>query len=202
MNIKEKIIQTPLIVWFLIPTVLIVIFGVIFFTATDFGNKKESDNPDPVRKAVEGTVEYEIVSRTHITAGTSGSGYNSNPPTSGPHWPASVKNGVFDKQQLDEQLIHNLEHGYIWISYLPTQSQLEATNAAAVAGLTEDEVKQLEEIVREDSWKIVLEPRIKNDHKIALVAWGRLLTLDTVDVDKIKDFIKTYRNRAPEKTPD
>ncbi|MBI2012813.1 DUF3105 domain-containing protein, partial [Candidatus Curtissbacteria bacterium] len=44
--------------------------------------------------------------------------------------------------------------------------------------------------------------REANDAKIACVAWGRVLTLDEPDYGKIEDFIRTYRNRGPEKTPE
>src|SRR3989304_6147603 len=56
---------------------------------------------------------------------------------------------------------------------------------------------KLKEIIEKDSWKIVLAPRDKNDSKIALVAWGRVLAMDQPDYDKIAAFIQTYRNHDP-----
>ncbi len=43
--------------------------------------------------------------------------YNSNPPTSGPHLPIWVKPGIYTTPQIDGELIHSLEHGYVIISY-------------------------------------------------------------------------------------
>lgn len=43
--------------------------------------------------------------------------YNSNPPTSGSHFPVWAKKGVYDRVISDGYLIHSLEHGYIVISY-------------------------------------------------------------------------------------
>lgn len=43
--------------------------------------------------------------------------YNSNPPTSGPHFGVWAKRGVYDSVLSDGYLIHSLEHGYIVISY-------------------------------------------------------------------------------------
>lgn len=43
--------------------------------------------------------------------------YNSNPPTSGSHFPVWAKNGAYDRVLSDGYLIHSLEHGYIVISY-------------------------------------------------------------------------------------
>ena len=180
--------RVPLLVWFLIPTFIVVGIGVWFFSKSSTGQQADETKPAAVSKAVEGTVDYPIIGREHITQGTAVSTYNSNPPSSGSHWPSPAKNGIYDTQLADEQLIHDLEHGYIWISYKSDVS---------------DDVKgELKKIVNDDNWKIVLGPRDKNETMIALVAWGRVLKLDTPDYDKIRDFIKTYRNRGPEKTPD
>jgi hypothetical protein len=81
-----------------------------------------------------------------------------------------------------------MEHGHVWISYKPD------------AG--EEIIGRLKEIVGEDDWKVILTPREKNDSKIALAAWGRLLKMDEPDYEKVNDFIRTYRNRGPEQTPD
>ncbi len=181
--------RVPLLVWFLLPTFLVVGIGVWLFSKNPsiLGERADEDKPAAVSNPVSGTYDYPIVGRNHITQGTSGSGYNSNPPSSGPHWPNPVKNGVYDSTLPDEQFIHNLEHGYVWISY---KSDIG------------DEVKnKLKEIVVKDDWKVVLEPRDQNESAVSLVAWGRVLKLDTAD-DRVEAFIKTYRNRAPEKTPE
>lgn len=181
--------RIPILVWFLLPTFILVGVGVWFLSKNQTVSQNQVlGEAAVVSKPVEGTVDYTIVGRDHIAQGTAGSGYNSNPPTSGPHWAAAARNGVYDKQLPDEQLIHNLEHGHVWISYKPD---------------TADEVKnKLKEIVEKDSWKVVLAPREQNDSKIALVVWGRVLKMDQPDWDKIEAFIKTYRNRGPENTPD
>lgn len=48
--------------------------------------------------------------------------YNSNPPTSGKHFPMWAKKGVYDRLLSDGYLIHSLEHGYIIIWYDCTKS--------------------------------------------------------------------------------
>lgn len=185
-------LRIPLLAWFLIPTLIIIGAGVWFLSKnqgmSEMSEGTRGAKPVAVSKPVEGTVEYDIVGRNHIASGTAGSGYNSNPPSSGMHWPSPAKNGVYDQPLPDEQLIHNLEHGHVWISYKP-----EAP----------DEVKnKLKEIVKDDDWKVILEPRGKNETMIALVAWGRVLKMDDPNYDKVKDFIRTYRNRGLENTPE
>lgn len=118
----------------------------------------------------------------HIKFGEDHVPYNSNPPTSGPHYnipgvgPIECK--FFDKEVLDEGVIHNLEHGAIWISYKNNDNTLE---------------KELKEIQTSNS-KIVVTYRPKNDSFIAVAGWGRLLKLSRFDKTKIEQFIKLYKN--------
>lgn len=187
---KDLLGRVPLLAWFLIPTLVLVIVGVFIMSGVAKNNQlnaKDELEAEKVSKEVEGTEVFKGVSRDHIQSGTTGSGYNSNPPSSGPHWPSPAKNGIYDKGLGDETALHNLEHGYIWISYRPDVG---------------DEVfNKLKAIVEKDDWKMLLTLREKNDTPIALVAWGRVLKLDDFDEKRIKDFIDTYRNRGPEKTP-
>lgn len=43
--------------------------------------------------------------------------YNSNPPTSGPHYEDWVRSGVYEIPKDDGYLVHSLEHGYVIMSY-------------------------------------------------------------------------------------
>ena len=57
-----------------------------------------------------------------------------------------------------------------------------------------DTVEQLRAIVDEvGSEQLILHPYANMDSRIALTAWTRLLELDEVDVDLIKEFIDAYR---------
>ena len=76
---------------------------------------------------------YDIVSREHIAVDSARPAtYNSNPPTSGPHYQGPAAVGFYDKTLPDEQLIHNLEHGDVWVSY---QGTLSSTTIEALKGL-------------------------------------------------------------------
>lgn len=196
--------RIPLAFWFAVPTLILIIGGVWFFTKDSSSTMEEGTDLsiEKVSKQVEGTVEYKIEGRGHVPAGTSVSNYNSNPPSSGDHWDQPAKNGVYENEQPDEQLVHNLEHGYIWISYLPKLEHSGATDSAQLKqGLLDEDKKVLEDLVKKDDWKIILAPRKTNDSLIALSAWGRVFKLDSLDLDKIREFIRVYRNRGPEKTP-
>ncbi len=181
--------------------------------------------------------------------------YNSNPPTSGTHFPIWAKRGVYDRELSDGYLIHSLEHGYIVISYNcdiskssnlhffqtyahdhdeevedidkeATESsenkQLTRMNIALEGGMSwftpenpplsevelpesfssndcQDLVSNLSEMAKDFDRTIVV-PRTILDTRIALTAWTRIDKMNSFDKERIKNFIKSYKNRGPEKT--
>lgn len=125
-----------------------------------------------------------ILGRDHIQVGATHSEYNSNPPTSGSHYADPAAWGVYQNELPDEQLIHNLEHGGIWISYKPD--------------IDPSTKSQLESIGKKYPGSVVVTPRVKNDSVIALASWGRLEKLESFDEAKIVDFVGANRNKSPE----
>ena len=113
--------------------------------------------------------------------------YLTNPPVSGWHYSQPAEWGIYDKEMPDQTLIHNLEHGGIWISYKPDAPQELIDNLKKLAG----EYKR----------KVILTPRAANDSLIALAAWGRLDKFDYWDEARIKKFIKAFKNKGPEFVP-
>jgi hypothetical protein len=114
--------------------------------------------------------------------------YNSNPPTSGPHTAQTAAWGLSTAELPDVALAHNLEHGGIILHYQP------ALDAAQVWQLT-----QLADDLRRHDRKVILAPRTANDAPITATAWGRILKLQTVDEQALRDFFAAYINRGPER---
>ncbi len=143
------------------------------------------------------------LSAEHVNGDIDYSDY-SNPPTYGPHHgfdPNDVDGnpgitprptGVYTTEQPDEDLIHNLEHGHVWISYNPNL-------------ISSGDLAALEQLVLDGSPNangggvgVILTPREANDTMIALASWARLLTLDDYDPATVRDFVETNRGQAPE----
>ena len=143
---------------------------------------------------IKGASEFEplgetvpIMGKNHIQVGAAHKPYNSNPPTSGPH-AEDVDWGIYQSEILDENVIHNLEHGGVWITYQDKNNQ---------------ELKiKLEELMKQYKSKIILSPRSANDSPVAMVSWGRIMKLNDFDADKINKFIRQYKNKGPEFIPD
>jgi hypothetical protein len=133
-----------------------------------------------------------IQGQQHIAVGQSHPPYNSDPPTSGWHYDEPAKAGFYENSLPDEQLVHNLEHGHVIVSY----------DCAKVADC-EDVKAELRDLVdRFQRWKIVAVARENANSAIALTAWGRIDKLDSYDEDRVVAFVKRWRNRGPENTPE
>ncbi len=127
--------------------------------------------------------EFPNLGQKHIQIGEAHDSYNSNPPTSGPHELQPAAWGVYSQPLRDEQLIHNIEHGGIWISYKDIDDETKA---------------KLEAIAKANGGSVVMAPRDANDSKIVLASWTRLEKLDSYDEAKILEFIKSNKNKSPE----
>lgn len=126
--------------------------------------------------------------RQHVNLGHKHT-YSSNPPTSGPHFENPAEWGVYKEELPDEILVHNLEHGGIWISYKP--------------GIPEDVIAKLESFYQKYGRKIIVTPRSANNSDIALAAWTRLdkFSIAEYSDERVEKFIKAYRNKGPEFVP-
>lgn len=149
-----------------------VLIGAIVFFAT---------RPEP-----EGLSDIQTVpdlGQAHIDPSGPNSDYNSDPPTSGPHAPSPAACGIYRESPPDINLVHDLEHGVVIISYDPT--------------LAESDRQQLEDYAR-GATHIIVVPREGMETPIALTAWTKLLRLDTVDMPTIRAFYDQFAQFGPE----
>lgn len=125
--------------------------------------------------------------REHFPVGTPIT-YNSNPPTSGAHYPYPAGWGIYKNPPADEFLVHNLEHGGVIISYNPNR-------------IKGQELQQLRAQTRSLSKinpRIILTPRSNLDKAITLTAWTYLQKLDRYDPAAVKAFYNAHIARGPE----
>ena len=175
---KKKIKK---VVWWLVILVALILIGwPIYSYFKTASNKSDKTAPGEY---------FQAQSRDHIKVGAEHPAYNSNPPTGGWHYDVPAQTGIYDKEFPDEQLIHNLEHSHIWISYKPD--------------LPADQVELLADIAKDYGSRIIMAPRSANDAPVVLAAWEYLLKMNSVDEMLVRDFIEAYRGTAgPEKLPD
>jgi hypothetical protein len=104
--------------------------------------------------------------------------YNSDPPTSGPHLPYIAPWGVHTRPIPRELQVHNLEDAGVMVQY----------NCECP-----DVVAKLRDIVNSYDRHVILAPYPGMKSRIALTAWTRIETMDTVDEGRVRRFIDAYR---------
>lgn len=114
-------------------------------------------------------------------------GYESNPPTSGPHSSQVTAFGMYDAPIFNGYQIHMLEHGGVLIQY-------NTTDQAII-----DQLRGLTRELSKSNPRVALMPNPEIDQLIALTAWTHLENLATVDEAAIQEFFFAYVNRGPEK---
>lgn len=122
----------------------------------------------------------------HVAPGEDHIPYNSDPPTSGPHFNNLARWGIHSEPIENELQVHNLEDGGVIVQY-------DCEDC-------EDLIKQLEAVMnsygpigRPPQLHWLLAPRKNMDAKIALTAWGRIDKMDEFDEGRIRKFIEAYR---------
>jgi hypothetical protein len=101
------------------------------------------------------------------------------PPVGGVHDPAWQNCGIYETPVTVKNAIHSMEHGAVWITYQPE--------------LGEESVAQLEEIVGDQGY-LLLSPYPGLASEVVMTAWGVQLELDSVEDERIEQFISVYRN--------
>jgi hypothetical protein len=130
---------------------------------------------------------------SHVEDGTDPGRFNSNPPTSGRHYPTSLSAGFYDTnvyQYPEGYLVHNLEHGYVIFWY--NCSELETSECDQLKG----EIRAVLEA--ENNNKVIAYPWNTIDEPVVLTSWGKVQRMDTFDSAAARSFVTRNRNKAPE----
>jgi hypothetical protein len=111
--------------------------------------------------------------------------YAQTPPTGGDHNAVWLNCGVYDQPVPNENAVHSLEHGAVWITYDP-------------ATVGDEELTALR--AQLPSSYIVLSPYEGLDSPIVMSAWNAQLELDSADDARVSEFLTAYwrSQNAPE----
>ncbi|MEE9273786.1 MAG: DUF3105 domain-containing protein [bacterium] len=105
--------------------------------------------------------------------------YNTDPPTSGPHYSSRAPWGIHDRPLSKGLQLHSLEDGGVAVQY----------NCSGCPEL----VLKLRAIVRRYRERVILAPYPTMKTRIALTAWGRIDSMEDFDEARIVRFIDAYR---------
>lgn len=167
-----------------------IIIGIVLLTlviiigGTWFSSKEGEKNIEKLSKTMMGE-KMADEGAGHIAKNASHPAYRSNPPTSGPHWTGVAGPGIKYEIVPDELILHSMEHGAAVVWYRD--------------GLESSEIDKIKTAFNSASGKKIMLARKDLDVPVALTSWNYLLKLDIIDKAKIKEFIETNNDRAPEK---
>lgn len=134
-----------------------------------------------------------MTSDPHIPTDSDPGQYNSDPPTSGPHYAEEAQAGFYDTNSYTfpaGYLVHNLEHGYVIFWY----------NCDLISETECSVLKTQIRTVMDDlgGTKLIAYPWPSLDVPVVLTSWGRLQEFETFDPEAAKAFYRANLNRAPE----
>jgi len=135
--------------------------------------------PDPANIIVEGVQEFTGLSAVHVGPEPVNyvAAYNMNPPAGGDHFAAWLNCGVYDQPQPNENAVHSLEHGAVWVTYDP--DRVDQAGVDALRGAI-------------PSSFIILSPYPGLPSPVVASAWGAQVQLDGVDDARLGLFIDKY----------
>ena len=163
------------------------VFGFLYFQYDQGRTEREAlaafqptaERQDPAAQIPDVTVQrYDAAG--HV-APTERVAYQAFPPFGGPHdgiW-AQCAGTVYDVPVRNENMVHSLEHGAVWIAYNPDQ-------------MTGEALQSLQARVQGQDY-LMLSPYPGLESAVSLQSWGHQLMVASVDDPRIDQFIRALR---------
>ncbi|GAC1393658.1 MAG: hypothetical protein NVS4B11_16740 [Ktedonobacteraceae bacterium] len=131
---------------------------------------------------LQGIVTYSNLSRNHVNTKVT---YPQNPPVGGAHSPVWQNCGIYSQPIANENGVHSLEHGAVWITYQPS---LDAAS-----------VEQLRGLVRGHDHGL-LSPYPGLPAPVVISAWGVQLQVKSASDPRLASFVSKYEqgSQTPE----
>jgi hypothetical protein len=164
----------PLWVWSLGGglVVLLLVAGLLYLGYSD----SATANPD-----IAGLVISPAPSRDHLDGDIA---YDQDVPPGGPHNPTWLNCGIYDEPVRAENAVHSMEHGAVWLTYLP---DLPAAQVDILRELVRNEQSRLRERL------IILSPRSNLDDPIVATAWQAQLRLNDASDERLIQFVRRFQ---------
>ena len=121
-----------------------------------------------------GVTSYSNLSRDHTKEPVD---YPQSPPVGGPHSPIWQNCGFYSKPVRDENAVHSMEHGAVWITYAPD--------------LPKDQVEKIKSLTQKSY--VVASPYPGLPAPVVASAWGKQLRLGSTNDPRLEQFVRAYR---------
>jgi transcriptional regulator with XRE-family HTH domain len=125
-------------------------------------------------KPPEGVESFKASSRDHIKGDLD---YSQSPPVGGNHNPIWQNCGFYAESVRDENAVHSMEHGAVWIAYSPD--------------LPRDGVERLRDLAHGELY-VLVSPYEGLPSPVVASAWGKQLRLDSASDPDLERFVRAY----------
>ena len=139
------------------------------------------NRPEP--PSLDAVTTYEYAGGDHVSEAVA---YEQNPPVGGPHDQAWLNCGVYDAPVRNENAVHSMEHGAVWITYRPD--------------LPAEQVDELESAVAGETYT-VLSPYPDLPSPVVLSAWNNQLAVESAADPRIDAFLAKFVQGAQTPEP-
>ncbi|MDH6132476.1 hypothetical protein P3T37_001861 [Kitasatospora sp. MAA4] len=155
--------------------VLLGAVGTGVFVVKNAADKKAAQTA-AAKAPIEGVKTYSNLTRNHVTTPVT---YPQTPPVGGDHNPVwlNCMGTVYDKPVQNENAVHSLEHGAVWVTY----------NGKASAA----DIKTLSDKVKGTPYSL-MSPYPTETGTITLTAWGTQLVVDSASDPRVEKFFTKY----------
>ena len=123
---------------------------------------------------ISGLRTFRDLGREHLTTPVS---YPETPPVGGDHSPFPQTCGAYDRPVPNEQGVHSMEHGAVWITYRPD--------------LPGSQVERLRGLARRSH--VLVSPYPGLPAPVVASAWERQVQLDSADDPRLERFVTRFR---------
>lgn len=130
--------------------------------------------PDPKVK-IDGETVYADLPHDHVQGDVI---YDQTPPAGGKHSPVWLRCGVYTEHVPEENAVHAMEHGAVWITYVPD--------------LPADDVAKLKNLQALKPEYVIVSPFSGLPSKVVASTWAHQLRMDDVGDPRLSAFVKEY----------
>ena len=127
------------------------------------------------RTGITGVRTVTGLSHDHVRGDVS---YPQSPPVGGKHNPAWLACGVYTTELPKVNAVHSMEHGGVWLTYLPSLSTAQ--------------VAQLVDLARTNVEFVLVSPYAGQPTPVVASTWGAQLQVDTAGDPRLLAFIRAY----------
>lgn len=135
------------------------------------------------RQRPEGVTTYSYAGGDHTPDTVD---YPESPPVGGAHDQAWQTCDFYDGVIRNENVVHSLEHGAVWITYRPD--------------ISEEEKERLRDVRGSDQYVVVSE-YADQESPIVATAWNNQLAIESADATELQQFINYFRQGPQTQEP-